>query len=121
MRRMTGPPQRDETAPYYFRYIDRIPSPDVLGVLARQLEESPPFLRPLSRRRKQQCRKDDGVHGVLLGTIGIVTWYTSVGGLVNQLCCPTSTARLKTPAAAATTKGRPGIARPEDCNRMPGR
>src|SRR4029450_7765113 len=48
---MIGPPQRDEAAPYYFRYIDRIPSPDVLGVLAGQLEETPPFLRGFSEEQ----------------------------------------------------------------------
>ena len=48
---MIGPPQRDEAAPYYFRYIDRVPSPDVVSVLARQLEEGPPFLRGFSEEQ----------------------------------------------------------------------
>lgn len=32
-------PERDETAPYYYKYIDRIASDDVLGVLEAQLPE----------------------------------------------------------------------------------
>jgi len=33
-----GRPEPDETAPYYFRYIDRVPGDDVLDALAAQLE-----------------------------------------------------------------------------------
>src|ERR1041385_4322477 len=36
---MKGVPARDETAPYYFRYIDRVPEGDVVRVLEEQLEE----------------------------------------------------------------------------------
>ena len=34
-----GTPERTEAAPYYFRYIDRISSADILGVLETQLGE----------------------------------------------------------------------------------
>jgi hypothetical protein len=45
---MTGLPERREAAPYYFKYIDRISSEDVVGVLAAQLEETPAFLLGIS-------------------------------------------------------------------------
>jgi hypothetical protein len=41
-------PGRDEAAPYYFTYIDRIVSDDIVGVLANQLEEVPAFLSQIS-------------------------------------------------------------------------
>ena len=41
---MKGLPQPGEAAPYYFRYIDRIQSEDVVGVLEAQLEEIPALL-----------------------------------------------------------------------------
>jgi hypothetical protein len=37
---MTGIPQRDEAAPYYFRYIDLINDGDILQVLRSQMEEA---------------------------------------------------------------------------------
>ena len=37
---VVGTPERAEAAPYYFRYIDRIANPDVVGVLETQLEET---------------------------------------------------------------------------------
>jgi uncharacterized damage-inducible protein DinB len=46
-----GIPERDEAAPYYFKYIDRISSDDILGVLAAQLEESLAFLRGISEEK----------------------------------------------------------------------
>lgn len=48
MLRMTGIPQRTEAAPYYFTYIDRISSPDVINVLENQLEPSLQLLRSVS-------------------------------------------------------------------------
>lgn len=35
-----GIPERTEAAPYYFRYIDRVSSADILGVLEAQLGET---------------------------------------------------------------------------------
>lgn len=37
---MMGLPGRDEAAPYYFMYIDRIRSEDIIGLLETQLEET---------------------------------------------------------------------------------
>ena len=45
---MIGVPGRDEAAPYYYRYIDRIESDDIVGVLGSQLEETLGFLRGVS-------------------------------------------------------------------------
>jgi hypothetical protein len=41
---MRGFPERNEAAPYYFKYIDQVQSDDVLGVLEAQLEETLAFL-----------------------------------------------------------------------------
>jgi DinB family protein len=46
-----GRPQRGEAAPYYSRYIDRIPSEDVLGVLEAQLGETTALLGGISEAR----------------------------------------------------------------------
>ncbi|MGH9721965.1 MAG: DinB family protein [Bryobacteraceae bacterium] len=43
-----APIERSEAAPYYFTYIDRITSPDIVGQLATQLEDMLPFLRGIS-------------------------------------------------------------------------
>ena len=48
---MKGRPEPNEAAPYYFRYIDRVRSDDVLGVLEAQLEEIPALLRDVSEER----------------------------------------------------------------------
>ncbi|HUJ22817.1 MAG TPA: DinB family protein [Bryobacteraceae bacterium] len=48
---MTGRPERNEAAPYYFTYIDRITSDDVVGQLELQLEETPAFLRGISEQK----------------------------------------------------------------------
>ncbi len=48
---MNGRPQRNEAAEYYFRYIDRINSDDILGVLDTQLGEILRFLRGISEER----------------------------------------------------------------------
>lgn len=41
---MTGRPGRDEAAPYYFTYIDRVPGDDVVGAMEAQLEAMAFFL-----------------------------------------------------------------------------
>jgi uncharacterized damage-inducible protein DinB len=48
---MQGRPQPDEAAPYYFTYIDRVQSDDVLGVLANQLDETLGFLRGIGEEK----------------------------------------------------------------------
>jgi hypothetical protein len=48
MEPMIGPPERDEAAPYYFTYIDRITSNDIHDVLESQAEETTSFLRGIS-------------------------------------------------------------------------
>jgi hypothetical protein len=48
---MIGLPQPAEAAPYYFTYIDRITSEDVIGVLQTQLEEIMPFLAGISEMK----------------------------------------------------------------------
>lgn len=45
---MRGLPDRSETSPYYFRYIDRIASEDVVEVLGKQADEIPRFLSGIS-------------------------------------------------------------------------
>jgi uncharacterized damage-inducible protein DinB len=44
-------PGSDEAAPYYFTYIDRIASDDIVDVLASQLEEVPAFLSQISEEK----------------------------------------------------------------------
>ncbi|HYX53250.1 MAG TPA: DinB family protein [Candidatus Limnocylindrales bacterium] len=48
---MTGLPARTEAAPYYFNYIDRVTSPDILAELERQLEPTTAFLRGISEEK----------------------------------------------------------------------
>jgi len=48
---MVGPPERDEAAPYYFTYIDRISSDDIVGLLETQLEETDAFLSGISEEK----------------------------------------------------------------------
>ncbi|MGN6719292.1 MAG: DinB family protein [Candidatus Binatia bacterium] len=48
---MVGVPERTEAAPYYFTYIDRITSGDIIGKLETQLEEASSFLRGISEER----------------------------------------------------------------------
>lgn len=48
---MLGRPDRNEAAPYYFNYIDRIASDDILGVLASQLDETLGFLTGISEEK----------------------------------------------------------------------
>jgi hypothetical protein len=44
----SGLPAREEAAPYYFKYIDRITSPDVVQVLDTQLPATLDYLRSFS-------------------------------------------------------------------------
>jgi uncharacterized damage-inducible protein DinB len=44
-------PGRDEAAPYYFTYIDRIASADIVGVLESQSQEIPPILSGISEEK----------------------------------------------------------------------
>jgi DinB family protein len=46
-----GRPQRGEAAPYYSKYIDRIASEDVVGVLEAQHGETTALLRDISEGR----------------------------------------------------------------------
>ena len=48
---MKGRPGPTEAAPYYFTYIDRVESDDVLGVLAAQLDEVPAFLTGIGEEK----------------------------------------------------------------------
>lgn len=48
---MVGPPERDEAAPYYFTYIDRISTDDILGLLETQLEETGAFFSGISEEK----------------------------------------------------------------------
>jgi hypothetical protein len=49
--RVPGLPERGEAAPYYFRYIDRIKSADIVGVLQAQLEETSALLLGISEEK----------------------------------------------------------------------
>ena len=44
-------PGREEAAPYYFTYIDRIASDDIVSVLTNQLQEVPAFLSQISEEK----------------------------------------------------------------------
>lgn len=48
---MIGIPERTEAAPYYFTYIDRITTPDILGRLENQIGEVTTFLRGISEEK----------------------------------------------------------------------
>ncbi|HEV8609266.1 MAG TPA: DinB family protein [Thermoanaerobaculia bacterium] len=48
---MIGLPERTEAPPYYFKYIDRISSGDVLEVLARQLDEARELFSGISEEK----------------------------------------------------------------------
>jgi uncharacterized damage-inducible protein DinB len=48
---MTGMPERDEYAPYYHRYVERVASPDILGVLARQAEDEVAFWKGIPKEK----------------------------------------------------------------------
>ena len=48
---MIGRPEASEAAPYYFGYINRVSSDDIISVLETQLEETLPFLRGISEEK----------------------------------------------------------------------
>jgi len=48
---MTGIPEPHEAAPYYFKYIDRVQSDDVVGVLEAQLDEILAFLLGITEEK----------------------------------------------------------------------
>jgi DinB superfamily len=48
-----GRPEKSEAAPYFFRYIDRVPEQDVLEVLEKQEREIPAFLGGISEERSR--------------------------------------------------------------------
>jgi hypothetical protein len=48
---MTGRPENDEAAPYYFTYIDQVTGDDPAAVIESQLEEALPFFSRVSEER----------------------------------------------------------------------
>ena len=48
---MTGRPGPNEAAPYYFNYINRVASDDIVPVLQSQLDETVAFLRGISEEK----------------------------------------------------------------------
>lgn len=48
---MRGLPEPNEAAPYYSRYIERIRSEDIVGVLETQLDETLAFLQGITEAR----------------------------------------------------------------------
>lgn len=48
---MIGIPERNEAAEYYYKYIDRVTSGDILKVLENQLGETTAFLRGISEEQ----------------------------------------------------------------------
>ena len=48
---MLGRPEPNEAASYYSTYIDRVPSDDVVDVLAKQLDEANSFLSGISEEQ----------------------------------------------------------------------
>ena len=46
-----GPPERNEAAPYYFTYINRVIGDDIVGQLHTQSEETLAFLRGVSEEK----------------------------------------------------------------------
>jgi uncharacterized damage-inducible protein DinB len=48
---MTVAPERNEAAPYYFTYIDRVSTDDIVGFLQTQLSESMLFLEGISEEK----------------------------------------------------------------------
>ena len=48
---MTGHPKSNEAAPYYFTYINRISTENIVGLLGTQLDETLEFLRGISEEK----------------------------------------------------------------------
>jgi hypothetical protein len=46
-------PERHEAAPYYFKYIDRVPDGDVCAILDAQLDETLAFLKTISEEQSR--------------------------------------------------------------------
>ena len=44
-------PEASEAVPYYSRYIDRVPTDDIVGFLRAQLDENLPFLRAITEEQ----------------------------------------------------------------------
>ena len=42
---------RDEAAPYYFNYIDKVPAGDIVPIFSEQLQSSTAFLRSISEHK----------------------------------------------------------------------
>jgi uncharacterized damage-inducible protein DinB len=51
MHDMAGLPERSEAAPYYFKYIDRVPDRDIIGVLERQRDDALALFSTLSEEK----------------------------------------------------------------------
>jgi DinB superfamily len=49
--RLVGSPESTEAAPYYFKYIDRVRTSDVVGALESQPGETLPLLRGITEER----------------------------------------------------------------------
>lgn len=64
---MIGRPGQGEAVPYYFKYIDRIQTEDVVGKLESQLDESLKFFRGVSEEKSLERYGPDkwSVRGVL--------------------------------------------------------
>jgi hypothetical protein len=48
---MQGHPEPNEAAPYYFKYIDRVQSDDIVGALEAQLDETLAFLSGIAEEQ----------------------------------------------------------------------
>lgn len=46
-----GPPDKTEAAPYYFTYIDKVPSKDILAFLSEQLRSAGDFLGTIGEEK----------------------------------------------------------------------
>lgn len=51
---MIGRPQRDEAAPYYFTYIDKVQGDDVVRVMETQFDEYLPMLAAIPEEKSRQ-------------------------------------------------------------------
>lgn len=49
--RVSGRPEANEAAPYYFGYIDKVPGDDAVAALEKQLDETLPFLSAISEEK----------------------------------------------------------------------
>jgi len=51
--RAIGRPENNEAGPYYFKYIDRVSTPDIVARLEGQLDETLPVLRGISEDKSR--------------------------------------------------------------------